>query len=90
MSSVHLSELIVVQYDGRLGTDNSLVACDGGEAVFVDDTIAADDGVATGRNGNLLSLLRSIQDNDDVTPVVAPCIVFQSEGNGTFRCIQEL
>ena len=75
---------------GGLGIDDGLGALEGAEALLVDLAVAADDGVGAFGDGDLLIGLAGIEDDDDVAPVVAACIVLQAVGDKAFGHVEEL
>ena len=68
--------LLVVKDECGLRIDDSLVSLDGAKALFVDNTIATDYCIVALGDGNLGMGLIGIEDNNDVAPIIAPCVVF--------------
>ena len=58
--------------------------------LLVDLSVLTDDGVGGLGDGDLLGLALGVEDDDDVTPVITPCIVLQAESYDTGGCLQEL
>lgn len=64
-----------------LWLDDSHGVLQGSQSLLIDTPVLADDGVGVLGNRDTLWLLRGVQDDDDLLPVVNAFQVFQSEGN---------
>jgi len=72
-----------------LGIDECLGAFKRAEALLVDNPVAAYDGIVALGDGYLGIGLVSIEDNDDVAPIIAPCIVLKAIGHRACWRIEE-
>ena len=79
-----------MQDECRLRIDQGLGTFEGAEAALDDLAVAADDGVAALGDGDLDGGLVGIEDDDDVAPVVAACIAFQTEGDDGLGGLEKL
>ena len=79
-----------MQNQRRLHRDIHLVTTELAQALLVDTSMIADNGILSVGYVNTHLLAIGIEDDDDVTPVVAAGIVLQSEGHHILRSIEKL
>ena len=79
-----------MQDEGGLGTDGGTATKNLLIALFIDFTVLANYGVHTLRDVDSGRLTIGIEDDDDVTPVIAASIVLQAEGDDASGGIKEL
>ena len=84
-----LSSRLFVHDERRLRTDIDTTSEGLAGGLLIDLAILTDNGVHGLGNGYLLRLTRGVEDDDDVAPIVATCIVLQAEGYDTLGGIEE-
>lgn len=80
---------LIVEDECRLSVHHYFATFHLAESVFVDFAVGADDGVFALRKRDGAKLVVGIEDDVDVVPLVASCVVLQAEGYETVLHGQE-